>query len=127
MLKYILVLVVSLGFITPAFAGIAPPPLGEGQCFVNDDCTESALCEQPGTCVGAIGNPDRGIPGECVYECTATFKSRGDCISTETPRCQLSFPKGQDRKNCEAIIKDFCDCAVDQGCTDLPTGPPDSN
>ncbi len=124
MLKYIFVLIVSLGFITPAFA--APlPPVSEPACFFDSGCTEALVCETA-TCEGEIFVMPRSssIPGVCEYNCTATYDSRGDCISTLKDRCQLSFPTGEARKNCEARIKDFCDCAVDTGCTDVPPGPP---
>jgi len=64
-------------------------------------------------------------PSVCK-EAASQFKSRGECISTETAiRCaDLRGRTDPTRKDCQAEVKDFCDCAVFHGCTDLPPGPP---
>jgi hypothetical protein len=91
------------------------------ECSSFEDCmTSVSLCEIE-TCRCNAGYCSETL---CRVDCVAEYDSRGDCISTNKDRCKANFPKGQDRKNCEAAVKDFCDCAVDAGCTDKPNGPP---
>ena len=91
MLKYILVLVISLGFMSPAFAG--------GTCDPECDTTCTS-CDY----------------GYCVCNGAAEgFNSRDDCISTLIDE-NCSGYKGTMRAACNKTQQTFCDCVVDNGC-----------
>jgi hypothetical protein len=122
MFKFMIAFVLTFGLLVVGFSTPASANGGE-RCESSSQCTNSeyvSICEH-GTCRS----------GYCVYEpdaaisCVAEYDSRGDCISTNKDRCQEYFPNREDRKNCNAAVKDFCDCAVDAGCTDKPNGPPE--
>ena len=106
MFKYMIAFVLTFGLLIVGFSTPA-----------------SATCD-PNVCDVCETNVYGG--NSCVCECTNFYKSRGDCISSQiASNCQNTT--GQDKKDCVADAKDFCDCAVYNGCTDLPPGPPPQN
>jgi len=126
MLKYILVIVISLGFISPAFSSIAVASGAE--------CTRSGCpaCEE---CVGEYGyeecqpiqcetceacNPSTNAC-ECFTNNDGTpvgvfepWDNYGACTSFEKHRCNDFFTGP--RWVCNSLIKDFCRACDDIGC-----------
>ena len=107
MLRNLLVFIFVFGFIAVGYSVSA----NADGC--REDCDVCQVCVYDG----------EEIECECS-ERASQFKSRGECISTYIGIACEEL-KGKDRKACNAEAKDFCDCAVYHGCTDLPPGPPE--